>query len=120
MVLKINGADITPYIAKGGIKWQRSDMDGSNAGRSISGDLIRDRVAIKWRIDVTCRPLTATETSTLLSLIEPEFVTVQATHPRYNQTVEMTMYSNNFPVSVARTRGDETVYGGVAFPLVQR
>ena len=120
MVLKIDGVDITPYIAAKGIKWQRADMDGSNAGRSINGDLIRDRIAIKWRIDVTCAPLNEEEAAMILRLIEPEFVTVEVTHPRYNNVVTMTMYSNNFPVSVARTRGEEIVYGGIAFPLVQR
>ena len=32
MVFKINGTDITPYIAAGGLKWQRQDIDGPNAG----------------------------------------------------------------------------------------
>lgn len=30
MVLKIDGTDIVPYIAYGGVKWQRSDVDSED------------------------------------------------------------------------------------------
>ena len=39
MVLKIDGTDIVPYIAYGGVKWQRSDVDGEGAGRMLDGTL---------------------------------------------------------------------------------
>ena len=32
--------DITPYIAHGGIKWSRNDVDGPNAGRMQNGEMI--------------------------------------------------------------------------------
>ena len=41
MVLKIDGTDIVPYIAYGGVKWQRSDVDGEGAGRMLDGTLER-------------------------------------------------------------------------------
>ena len=74
MVLKIDGTDIVPYIAYGGVKWQRSDVDGEGAGRMLDGTLERNRMATKIRLDVTCRPLKSAEASIVLSAIMPEWV----------------------------------------------
>ena len=43
MVFKINGTDITPYIANGGLQYTRNDLDGPNAGRALDGTMYRDR-----------------------------------------------------------------------------
>ena len=96
--IKINGTDITDYIAHQGVKWSRNDIDGVNAGRSISGLMIRDRVATKIRLDITCRPLKNDELRTLLNLLLPEFVTVTYDDPMYG-VVSKTMYANNNPAT---------------------
>ena len=82
MVLEIDGFDIVPYIAYQGLKWQREDIDGPDAGRDLSGDLTRNRVNTKRRLDVTCRPLTGEETSLILSAVMPEWVTVRYCNPQ--------------------------------------
>ena len=61
MTLTVAGIDMIPYIAYGGLQWQRADVDGEAAGRALNGDMIRDRVAVKIRWDITCRPLRADE-----------------------------------------------------------
>ena len=94
--IQINGTDITPYIAHQGVKWTRSDIDGPNAGRSMSGLMIRDRVATKIRLDITCRPLKNDELRILLNLLLPEFVSVRYDDPMYG-LVTKTMYANNNP-----------------------
>lgn len=121
MVFKISGTDITPYIAWGGLKWQRADVDGPNAGRDMTGSLIRDRLAIKYRWDVTCKPLTASQMSTILSLIQPVWVQVTYTDPVTNSTVTRTMYANNFGMNYQMiTREGVEYYAGLTFPLVQK
>jgi hypothetical protein len=121
MVCKINGVDIVPFIAYGGFKWQRSDVDGEGAGRDLSGDLRRNRVATKVRLDVTCKPLNDADTSTVLSLIMPEWVTVTYYDPQKGSTVTKTMYSNNNPASYLIKRKDGTaMWSGITFPLVEK
>ncbi len=121
MVFKINGVDITPYIAFGGLQWQRADIDGENAGRMLNGDMVRDRVAIKIRWDVTCRPLKSEEIATVLQLVEPEYVSVQYTDPATNSTKTNMFYSNNIPASYAIRHKDGTEWwGGLTFPLIQQ
>lgn len=123
MNLIIDGIDLTPYIAFNGYKWQRSDVDGPNAGRSLDkAYLYRDRIATKIRLDITCRPLTTEEARIVLQAIEPEYVTVTYTDPQEGGDVhDMEMYSNNIPASHALHRRDGTdVWGGITFPLIQR
>lgn len=122
MTFKVNGVDLCPYIAKQGYKWTRNDIDGPNAGRTQgNADMIRDRKAIKIRLDITCRPLTDSEISTVLRAIEPEFVSVVYTDPMEGADVTKVMYSNNVPASFLMKRKDGTEWwNGVTFPLVEK
>lgn len=112
--------NIVPYIAREGVKWQRADIDGSDAGRDLSGDLHRNRVSTKTRLDITCRLLTDAENQTILTLLEPEYITVRYTAPNTGSVVEKTMYSNNISVSYALTRFDGSSMWAVSFPLIER
>lgn len=116
----IDGADITQYIANGGVKWSRNDVDGPNAGRTMSGDMIRDRVATKIRLDITCRPLTEDELSYIMNLLLPEFVSVTYDDPLYG-VVTKTMYANNHGAEyMFRSRDGKDYWRNVTFPLVER
>ena len=131
--ITIDGVDITNMIAFQGVKWTRADIDGPSAGRTISGLMIRDRVATKIRLDITCRPLKADELNTLLNLILPEFVTVTYEDPMEG-LVTKTMYANNnnaqFLMKKTYELPDEMWYfperspveywSDVTFPLVER
>ena len=120
MVFKINGVDILPFIAQKGIKWQRNDLDGENAGRTMDGIMHRSRVTTKIRLDITCLPLKSADAKTLLNLIYPEYVTVEYTDPMYGP-VKKTMYSNNTPATHMCIHSDGTEYWeGITFPLIER
>ena len=120
MTVIINGTDITDFIAYNGLKWQRYDVDSPNTGRDMSGYMHRGRVATKIRLDITCRPLSAGELTTVLNLIYPEYITVQYDDPMLG-TVVKTMYSNNNPAAYQQkySSGKE-LWTGVTFPLVER
>lgn len=121
MTMTVNGVDMTRFIARNGLKWQRSDVDGSNAGRLANGDMQRDRVATKIRWDLTCRPLTGGELSQILSAIEDEYVLVVYTDPVTNSDKTDIFYSNNFPVNLLGVTLSGTEYWtGLTFPLIQR
>jgi hypothetical protein len=121
MILKIDGVDIVPYIAHGGFKWQRSDVDGNDAGRDLNGDLRRNRVATKRRLDITCKPLTTGEASAVLSAIMPEWVTVEYLDPQAGTVLSRVMYSNNNPASYLLKQPNGTeLWGGITFPLIEK
>lgn len=117
--ITINGTDITDLIAFQGVQWKRNDIDGPNAGRTLSGLMIRDRVATKIRLDITCRPLNNTELNTLLNLIYPEFVTVVYEDPMEG-VVSKTMYANNNGAKFFIARDNSELWGNISFPLVER
>ncbi|MEG1565004.1 MAG: hypothetical protein RR365_14985 [Bacteroides sp.] len=120
MTLIIDGVHIEKYVAFGGIAWQRADVDGKNAGRTAAATMKRDRLAIKYRLDVTCRPLTLAEASTVLKLIEPEYITVTYTDPSAGKDVTRNMYSNNIPAQFMMKRRDgQELWGGITFPLIE-
>lgn len=121
MVFTIGGVDITPYIAHGGIKWSRNDIDGANAGRMQNGEIQRCRIATKYRWDITCRPLTATEQATVLALIQPEYINVTFTDPLTNTVNSGVYYSNNFPSTYMIRHPNGTEYWtGLAFPVIEK
>ena len=121
MILRINGVDIVPYIALGGFKWQRTDVDGEGAGRDLGGDMHRNRVATKRRLDVTCRPLTSEEASIVLTAIMPEWVTVEYLDVQMNSVISRKMYSNNNPATFMMQQPDGTeLWDGISFPLIEK
>ena len=111
--------DITNKIALGGVKWQRNDIDGVNAGRNILGSMERDRVATKMRLDITCTLLNETEVASLLQLIAPEYVQVKYDDPQLgNRTVWM--YSNNNPAVFSHFDSQSKAWWKeVTFPLIE-
>lgn len=121
MTLTVNGIDMTPYVAaKEGIKWQRSDIEAQNAGRTLDGMMYRGRVGTKIRLDITCRPLSASELSVVMNAILPEYVTVTYDDPMYGR-VTKSMYSNNTPASFLIRRADGSEWwSGITFPLIER
>ena len=114
--------DLTPYLAYGGLKWKRTDVDGPGAGRLINGDLIRNRIAVKCRLDCVCRPLTTEEASKVLKAIKPEFVSVTYLDPELGERrYDVTMYSNNIPAQVAHVDESGNVWWtGITFPLIEK
>lgn len=120
MKIEIDGVDITNFIAFRGLKWSRNDIDAQNAGRALDGTMIRDRVATKIRLDVTCRPLKAEELKVVLNLIQPEYVKVTYDDPMLGRRTG-TFYANNNPASYCMLAEDGTEWWQeVSFPLVER
>lgn len=86
-MLKINGVAIaTPKVFEVSI----SDLDGET-NRNANGDLIRDRVAVKRKINLEWSSLTQSEISTLLNATSSVFFTVTYPDPQLGLTTK-TMY----------------------------
>lgn len=120
MTFKIGNVDITPYIANGGLQYTRNDLDGPNAGRALDGTMYRDRITMKDKWVVTCRPLTSSELATVLSLIEPEYVSITVTNPKTNTLRTYQAYSNNVPAQFLMIKNGVEYWTGISFPLIER
>ena len=51
----VNNVNMLPFIQEDGIKWTRFDVEAPDTGRTLDGVMHRGRVAVKIRLDVTCR-----------------------------------------------------------------
>lgn len=120
MVFKINGVDIAPYILEGQLQWTRNDVDGPNSGRALDGTMYRDRVAKKAKWTVPCIPLSGPDAAKILTLIEPEYVTVTCTDPMTNSLRTFQAYSNNVPATHMITEDGVDKWSGISFPLIER
>lgn len=86
-MIRINGVDIaTPKTYEATV----SDLDGES-NRNANGDLIRDRIAVKRKINLEWGPLTQVETQTLLSAVSSVFFTVTFPDPQQGM-ITKTMY----------------------------
>ena len=118
--------DLTPYIALGGLKWSRNDVEHSSAGRDTQDGLMhRARVGLKVRLDCRCKPLTLAEASTVLQAIKPVWLDVIYVDPQEGVTrggvdSPVQMYSNNIPATFMFNRGDTNYWEGIEFPLIER
>lgn len=119
--VKIDGTDITDLIGFQGVAWQRTDREGKNSGLTLSGLTIRDRIATKISLEITCRPLNSTEFQSLLTLLLPEYVSVTYNDPLYG-VVTKTMYTNANKASILHAKPNETYeyWDNITFTLNER
>lgn len=86
-MISINGVVIaTPKSYEATV----TDLDGET-NRNANGDLIRDRIAVKRKLNLEWGPLTQSEISTLLSAVSSVFFTVTFPDPM-SGVVTKTMY----------------------------
>ena len=114
MVFTVNGIDLLPYLKFGGITYKRNDIDGPNAGRGLDGTLIRDRVAQKGRWDCTTHPMSLEDANYLLTVINPEWLTLQTDFNTDGALHTYTVYSNNITTPFLMDR----MINGVRVPWV--
>lgn len=121
MVFKINNLDILPYLKFGGIKYKRNDIDGPNAGRGLDGTLIRDRVAQKGRWDCTTYPMPRDKAEVLLTLINPQWLTLTTDFNTDGVLRSYTVYSNNIETPFLMYRKDGTEWvNEFTFPIIEK
>ena len=73
-ILQINKIDIADPKT---LTWDMYDLDSEESGRNQLGEMIRDRVAIKRKINCTWGPMEPLEISTLLKAMDDVFFTLR-------------------------------------------
>ena len=81
LTLKIGGIDLLPFVADGGIEWNRNDVDSSNAGEMQDGTVRRDRKIMRRKMTITMNSLTTAEMKIVQQAIYPQWVTVEFLDP---------------------------------------
>jgi hypothetical protein len=87
----INGVNVkTPKS----LSVQLSDLDGSTT-RNANGVMIRDRIAVKRKLEVEWGPLSDSEISTILTAISDVFFAVEFPDPQTGGQITKQMYAGD-------------------------
>lgn len=116
-MLKINGVAIAaPSVFKVDI----SDLDGE-AGRNARGNLIRDRVAVKRKLECEWGPLENSEISTLLQAVKDEFFQVTYPDPMTGNNQTKTFYvGDRSAPALYQDNNGKMLWHGLNMNLIER
>lgn len=117
MRLIVNGYDFTPFIKS--LQDSSNDVDGPNAGRNITGTMIRDRLCTKKKLTVGIIPVTAATLNAMKSALSPaEFTVLYQDDSGVSSAYQM--YTNNLSWEyLFRSPSGIEYYQNFSFPLVE-
>lgn len=114
-MLSINGVAIaTPKVFEVAV----SDLDGES-NRNANGELIRDRIAVKRKINLEWGPLTQVEIQTLLSSVSSVFFTVTFPDPM-SGVITKTMYVGDRTAPAYQYINGEVKWQGLKMNFIEK
>ena len=115
---KIGNTDFAGLLTTEGLKWSRNDIDASGVGRDKSGTMRRKRIASKVKLRFTCRDMTHSEMVALNEALFPETISVTYLDPRLGERTA-TFYGSSVEAATLISQGNETIWRGASFSLVE-
>lgn len=114
-MLKINGVAIaTPKVFQVDIE----DLDGET-NRNANGDLLRDRIAVKRKLNCEWGPLTNEECSILLKSVKDVFFSVTYPDPQEGTMLTKRMYVGSRSAPMYQIVNGVAKWNGVKFNLIE-
>lgn len=119
-VTKASGA-VKALPAPAEIKWSISDLDADGTGRNQNGDLFRDRVATKRKLECTWLPQTSENMSSLLQAVEDTFFTLSYPDALTGGTRSMVCYVGDRSTPIMRPDANGTwLWGELSMNFIER
>lgn len=122
-VLKIkknNGTIVIPP-APAELKWNISDLDAENSGRNQNGDLFRDRVASKRKLECSWLPMNSKDMSKLLAAVSDPFFELTYPDAQDGEDRTITCYVGDRSAPILRPNADGTwLWGSISINFVER
>ncbi|MFR1708924.1 MAG: DUF6711 family protein [Clostridium sp.] len=94
------------------------DLDGES-NRNASGNLIRDRIAVKRKINLEWPPLSQWEVSTLLNAVSSVFFTVEFPDPQLGM-ITKTMYVGDRTAPAYQYKNGEVKWSGLKMNFIEK
>lgn len=115
-MLKINGVAIaTPKSFKVDIM----DLDGES-NRNAKGELIRNRVAVKRKLECEWPPLSMSEISTILKAVKDVYFSVTYPDPMEGTIVTKTFYVGDRLAPMLRYDDGKPLWEGLSMNFIER
>ncbi|CUN79549.1 MULTISPECIES: DUF6711 family protein [Clostridium] len=114
-MIKINGVAIaTPKIYEATV----SDLDGES-NRNAAGQLIRDRIAVKRKLNLEWGPLSQSEIAPILNAVSGVFFTVTFPDPQLG-IITKTMYVGDRTAPAYQYIDEEVKWSGLKLNLIEK
>lgn len=114
-MLKVNGVAIA---APSAYEVTIQDLDGES-NRNASGNMIRDRIAVKRKINLEWPPLSQVEISTLLNAVSSVFFTVTFPDPQQGM-ITNTMYVGDRTAPAYQYKNGEVKWSGLKMNFIEK
>lgn len=115
-MLKINGVAIaTPKVFKVSLY----DIDGETY-RNAKGELMRDRIGTKRKLECEWPALTMAQISPLLQTVKDEFFTVEYPDPYEGTTVTKTFYVGDRTAPMLMQKDGQILWEGLSMNFIER
>lgn len=111
----INGVDITKHVKNCTISLQ--DLDSESSVRNVRGQMMRDRIDVKRKINLEFAPLRSTEIKAILTAVSGVFFDVIFQDPLDGRIVK-SMYVGDR--SAALYDSNKGLWLGLKFNLIER
>lgn len=117
VILKVNNTEF-PNPSK--MQVTIEDWDASTSSRLSNGELARDRVAVKRKIEVEYSLLTGEQMSLILKATEDVFFSVTYFDPKENGMKTITAYTGNRTPSFYVLQDEKVLYRDFKFSLIEK
>lgn len=116
-MLKVNGVDITTPKS---YQPSLNDIDGET-NRNANGDMLRDRIATKRKLEMEWGPLSQDEISTLLTAVQDTFFDVTFPDPK-DGIITKTMYvgDRTAPAYLFDEESQEAKWKGLKMNFIEK
>lgn len=118
--MRLNGRDITRYIAAEGFNLSENDLDSPKSGRTLSGLMHRGKVAEKMKAEIKFVPVRKEVVDWVMPIIRNQYFTCETDlFAGGRMILEMYNSTRKYGVAVIDIDG-EVWYTGVSFNIIQR
>ena len=117
-VLVINGHDYSHLVKRRGVGWKRNDLDSEKTKRTKAGTLRRDKITTKRTVSYEILPIaTQAELAQLDDDLSAE--TFSARYLDLHGVQTRTFYCSSFSATLDEVRGEEGIWSGGAFNMIE-
>lgn len=114
-LLSINGVEVlAPTSYSVGIQ------EISKAERNANGLMIKDRIAVKVKLEFSWNVISPSELTKILTLIDNNFFTVTYLDPQANSNITKTFYAGDKTMQGMIFRNGVMTWGGFKFNVIER
>lgn len=115
-MLKVNGVDIATPKSFG---FNVMDLDGES-NRNAKGELIRDRIAVKRKLECEWPPLTMAQASSLLSAVSAVFFTVTYPDAMLGAVTTKTFYVGDRSVPMLKATNGVYMWESIKMDFIEK